>query len=239
MSDPQASGLCAPRAQTSAKGCRGGNGTNSQQKPVWESVLALLVEEVKELKNCAKQMNSEQQEMRCQVRLLHDKQKQQEKQQQDVDAKLNDLMRLVRSHDSPKYPSPVQRTPSVPSRKEILDFLPFLIEYDVPNGSTAFVLDDLRKPFIVMKTIGNITGTFLVSAPVEDTIRHLPVIAFVNDTFCKLVGYSKVNLFRLCIHKTIILLIRPHLFSVHCTSFTNRKSLWGTKLTKYRSLRTE
>ncbi len=174
------------------------NNNNKHSGTMVDSVVSLLIDEIKELKLVVRQQKEENDRLCTRLSKLEEKVTLQNR-------KIDSLLR-----DSPaSSPSSGATPPQVPGerrrggiplivssflplpmpvhvrqvRHQILKFLPFLADYGIANPAVPFVLDDLRKPFAV-----------LLSKPKEDSCsKNSPVYLFANQAYCEQLGYSLVS----------------------------------------------
>jgi len=80
--------------------------------------------------------------------------------------------------------SPFSSTvPLSPSRREILNYLPFLSPYLVSFPEAPFAIKDLSKPFAAVRRVAGVPGEWETSPP---------IFVFANEAFCDMVQYPLV-----------------------------------------------
>ncbi len=143
------------------------------------SVLNMLLDEVKEFKLVTRQLQQEQRMVIKDIAMLKAKQLEQERYQNQVHIKINRM--------EEKLISSVMlsgRAHELQMRRQVLRCVPFLADYPtLADLSVPFAVRDAAAPFLAFMKI--------MPDPYELTVPP-PIVVYINDAFCKLIGYSVV-----------------------------------------------
>lgn len=82
-------------------------------------------------------------------------------------------------------PSTNSTAPTLCTRREIINYLPFLSSYPINNLDAPFAIDDLAKPFAAVRRVSGVPGEWEHSPP---------IFVFANTAFCAMVKYPLVPL---------------------------------------------
>lgn len=66
------------------------------------------------------------------------------------------------------------------TRREIINYLPFLSKYPIASPDAPFAIDDLSRPFAAVRRVSGVPGEWEYSPP---------IFVFANDAFCSMVKY--------------------------------------------------
>ncbi len=192
--------------------------SSSLSNDLLSSVLNILVEEVRELKQVVRSNKQDIKDILAQLASLQAQiQKQEQKQQGDTLVSFETLKVPIESSlpQQPQQPRPYQQhsmavgsshpnasiakfIPIVDARHQLLKQIPFLSSYSVYlcDPKVAFVVDDIQKPFVAFLMVHppNMLEARSYNSLCLTLLNSPPILIHTNEHFCKLLGYSKVLL---------------------------------------------
>ncbi len=87
------------------------------------------------------------------------------------------------------------------TRREIINYLPFLSKYPIASPDAPFAIDDLSRPFAAVRRVSGVPGEWEYSPP---------IFVFANDAFCSMVKYPLVRTHHPPKPKRCCSLLAPH-----------------------------
>ncbi len=177
-----------PKLQTPNGGCASGDdddghgenagGKAGEGKALHASLLSLVVEELRSLKQVSQQLVHEKQLMRKQIVCLEESVTQQTNVHHQLAVRVNGLAATVQQHQLLIHQPKHHISNSLRTRLEAIKHLPFLSRYPVTDCTLPFVVDDIQKK---------------PTAALVQGMDGSAVFTFVNEAFCSLFKYSHVR----------------------------------------------
>ncbi len=221
--------------------------SKSSSNDLLSSVLNILVEEVRELKQVVRSNKQDIKDILAQLASLQAQiQKQEQKQQGDTLVNVETLKAPIEASLPQPRPCHQQHSMAVSSshpnasiakfipivvdaRHHLLKQIPFLSSYSayLCDPKVAFVVDDIQKPFVAFLMVHppNMLEARSYNSLCLTLLNSPPILIHTNELFCKLLGYSKVLL--LCIPPLLLL---PTNNSLYLCVFYPRMNWWGVLL---------